>query len=319
MIKTHCRFYDDLEQVLGDRPNVHAWYTNEDKVATVDDSSIDDNKNLSDQESFVSSTEVEVIDSSSKGKTIDLYQDETEFNINSEVEKSTNGKEKRNRRDVIPKDSDFDSSDDELFYDKNKKDVSTSGSTNVSSLTGRNFDSDDADKSSDVSSDKLVSPVASVESPKKKKKLNTERKLISPIEAKDIQRRLLQTHKRQIHEKNQNCKLSGLVNSEINEKDFLMKSRESKSRMESLRHKQMMKIQDTRINLDKRRIEIDEKRYELEIDNSELNRQRIKAQTQLDEQKRLLVKLEMFKLRTSLKKENPEISEEYLDKHFPTV
>jgi hypothetical protein len=61
VIKNHCRFYEDLEQVLGDRPNVHAWYTNEDSELKHKDSSGDHEIVLSEQESFMSSNDVEVI------------------------------------------------------------------------------------------------------------------------------------------------------------------------------------------------------------------------------------------------------------------
>jgi hypothetical protein len=161
-----------------------------------------------------------------------------------------------------------------------------------------------------------VNTIPSTPSPKKKKKMETKETMVSPIVAKDIQRKLLQRHKKQIHEKNRKSKLSGLFNSDVEEKDFLLKSRESKIFYEEQRHNEMKKFQENKISIDTKRCEINEKCFKMEIDNAELNRERIKAQTKLDEQKRLLVKLEMFKLRQALKKDDPEVTDEYLDQYF---
>jgi hypothetical protein len=165
-------------------------------------------------------------------------------------------------------------------------------------------------------SNAVVATIPSTPSPKKKKKVETKETMVSPIVAKDIKRKLLQRHKKQIHEKNRKSKLSGLFNSDVEEKDLLLKSRETKMYYEKKRHEEMKKFQDNKINIDTKRCEIDEKRFKMEIDNAELNRERIKAQTKLDKQKRLLVKLEMLKLRQALKKDDPNVTDEYLDKHF---
>jgi hypothetical protein len=291
-----------LEQVLGDRPNVHAWFTNEDPGNKHQPTPPDDEMVSSEQESFMTSNEVEVIGCSNTSRSIDFGNDEIEFELGTSLR----------RKDS---DSIFDSSDDEFNL---KNSTATVARRNVSKTISSISDVTINDTNECNRQISATSDDASMESPKKKKKLETKAKLISPIQAKDIQKRLLQTHKRQIHEKGQKSKMSGFINSDLAEKDFIMKSRESKNRMESLRHQEMKKLQATRIKLDAKRCEIDEKRYQLEMDNSALNRERIRAQTQLDDQKRMLVKLEMFKLRTELKKDNPDISEEYLDRHFGT-
>ena len=48
-----------------------------------------------------------------------------------------------------------------------------------------------------------------------------------------------------------------------------------------------------------------------------IKQQHISAQTKHENSKILLLKMEMFKERQQIKKENPELSKDYLDEYFP--
>jgi hypothetical protein len=312
MIKnTVCKYYDELQPVLGDRPNVNTWFTNESTNVNFKSNEKKDKECDSSVESLFSLKSPMQEQTCSYARTQDSDSDDmiTEIVVPKKVKNKRSiengGKEKQ---------TDYNSSDsssDSIF--SRTKSPSMSTSTKHSSTISTETTSTDESLKEPIASATIVS----TGSPKKKKKIDNKKVLISPIEAKDIQRKLLQRHKKQIHEKNKNNKLIGFVKNEIEEKDFLMKSREFKSNIEKEKHMEMKRFQDTKILIEKKRCEIDEKRYRMEIDNSELNRERIIAQTKLDEQKRMLVKLEMFKLRQQLKREDPTVSEEYLNELFP--
>jgi hypothetical protein len=134
--------------------------------------------------------------------------------------------------------------------------------------------------------------------------------MITPIEAKQIQKGLLKSHKRQIHEKKKKDKLSGLTDEEVNDKNFLTECRKSKLLFEKERHSDIKKIEATKISIQKERLT-------MEKESKMLVNSQIMAQTKLDNQKAMLVKLEMYKEHLALKNSNPDISDKFLDKHFP--
>jgi hypothetical protein len=349
MVKsTICRYYDELQPVLGDRPNVNAWYTNESDDKKIKWSK-EEKSSDSSEESFMTSNE----DDKEIAELLNSNKNESSEEMIVEIIDPPRyvGTKRSALKECPQKQSDLstsDSSDDSLFNTRRpsskaaSRNISASSkadsesdkmrsSTNsdsslftsrkspskVASRHVNTYNRDFEEKNMEINTLKDAISVVSNGSPKKKKKTDSDKRLISPIEAKDIQRKLMMRHKKQIHEKNKKNKLMGFVKNEIEEKDFLMKSRETKSFFEKERHVDMKRFHDTKISIDERRCEIDERRYKMEVDNSELNKERIKAQTKLDEQKRMLVKLEMFKLRQSLKKEDPNVTDEYLDEHFP--
>ena len=55
----------------------------------------------------------------------------------------------------------------------------------------------------------------------------------------------------------------------------------------------------------------------MDRDNMAIKQQHISAQTKHENSKILLLKLQILKERQRIKKENPELSEDYLDNNFP--
>jgi hypothetical protein len=73
---TVCCFYDELQPVLGDRPNVNAWFTNESTTYKGEENNKIDISAMSDDESFMSTAEDFNNNITSYRKVIDLNEEE---------------------------------------------------------------------------------------------------------------------------------------------------------------------------------------------------------------------------------------------------
>ena len=65
------------------------------------------------------------------------------------------------------------------------------------------------------------------------------------------------------------------------------------------------------------KLKIEQLSLQMDQDNNTVKQEHISAQTKLENNKILLLRLEIFKERQRIKKENPEICEDFLDEHFP--
>jgi hypothetical protein len=90
----------------------------------------------------------------------------------------------------------------------------------------------------------------------------------------------------------------------------MMESRQKKLDFEFEKHNDLKRIESNKIRLD-------EKRLEMEHSQFVLKKQQIQFQTDYEKNRVLLQKMEMFKRREELKKTNPNITDELLDKLFP--
>ena len=123
------------------------------------------------------------------------------------------------------------------------------------------------------------------------------------MQAKKKQKQLLSTRKRSILSKSGKGKTTKLGSLDQDEKDAMAENRKTKMNFEMARHHDMKKMESEKIALDKAR-------FEMEKDNMELKKE-------LEKSKIVLLRLEMFKKRQEIKKEYTEVTEEYLDEHFP--
>jgi hypothetical protein len=89
-----------------------------------------------------------------------------------------------------------------------------------------------------------------------------------------------------------------------------MSSRQKKMEFEEEKHNDLKRIEDTKMR-------IDEKRFELEQSTFVMKKEQIKFQTDYEKNRVLLQRIELFKKREELKVQNPNITDEFLDKHFP--
>jgi hypothetical protein len=264
VLKETCRFYDDLKPILGDRPNVTAWATNEDEEE-------DD--------------EVECLD------------DESDIEVCSEDE--------------------LDSSNDEDVHNKasqNQRETATSLQIvdKATTSTSRNRDTSESSGRSDEDV-VCLSPTKQKKSKtitQGQRKVGKKKQKIAPIDAKELQKSIQRKGGKSIHKKNNDSKLSDIIEGERLEREFMMSSRQKKMEFEEEKHNDLKQIEDTKMR-------IDEKRFELEQSTFVMKKEQIKFQTDYEKNRVLLQRIELFKKREELKVQNPNITDEFLDKHFP--
>ena len=93
-------------------------------------------------------------------------------------------------------------------------------------------------------------------------------------------------------------------------RDLIVETRDAKMQFEIRRHDEMKDIEAQKLKIEKERLQMDR-------DNNVIKQDHIFAQTKLENSKIVLLRMEMFKERQRIKKENPELTEDYLDKYFP--
>ena len=91
---------------------------------------------------------------------------------------------------------------------------------------------------------------------------------------------------------------------------LIVETRDAKMKFEMRKHDELKKIEA-------QKLKIEEERLQMDRDNMAIKQQHISAQTKHENSKILLLKMEIFKERRRIKKENPELSEDYLDEYFP--
>jgi hypothetical protein len=89
-----------------------------------------------------------------------------------------------------------------------------------------------------------------------------------------------------------------------------MQVRQSKLELERERH-------DDLKNIELKKIMMEEKQLKIDCDEGSSKREQIIAQTLVEKNKALLVKMEIFKTRQAIKKVDPSITDEFLDSEFP--
>jgi hypothetical protein len=307
---TVCRWYYDLEEVLKDRPNVTPWFVNGMKDS-------DDEENYDDDESCG-------------------FETEESFRYESNIEK-------------IQKDSDvIDIRSDEGSTNINNSQVSTSSTSNkVSDTAGENARLSDTQSSSNndsmnmssVSNGSNIPSTVSVSAKAKdcRSKVATSSSAtihqISPIKAKSIQRRLYQEKKKQINSRNKKSKTIEWNDKQSTEHDFFVECRESKIKFEKEKYMYVQKVDKERLSIEqerlrieaeaavikKKQVSLDEERFKRENDESALKKEHIKAQTDLEKSRIRLNNIEVYKARMLFKKENPDISDEFLDQYFKLI
>jgi hypothetical protein len=285
VLKKHCRWYHELYPVFHDRPNVNAAYTNEDEN---DDSS---SVGLEDDESLVST-------SNSNSSDVEVV------NFNNNVSNNESGKESTATND--------NNNDFNLMNNMERHDTSLQKSNEHTS--SKNDEASGNDESVQIVP---VSPVpitpTNVESPKKKARL-------TPSQAKHIQKGLISNKKKQVRGKGR--KGTGVFwnSKEEEEREVLMECRRTKMKFEQERHEDIKKIEHDKLqDLNKReakKLSLDEERLKLESKAIEMKMKRESVLYSQERKNLMLLNMKIFKERQQMKKDDPTLTDEYLDKYF---
>ena len=94
------------------------------------------------------------------------------------------------------------------------------------------------------------------------------------------------------------------------DRDMIIETREKKMIFEKEKH-QDMKVWE------EKKIHIEVERLGMEKDTMKLKYDTMKTQNSLEKSRIVLLRLEMYKERELIKKNNPDVTDEYLDKMFP--
>jgi hypothetical protein len=177
VIDTHYRFYNELEPVLGNCPNTHAWFTNETETVKQELSPVDLVNNSSDDESFVSTNDEIDLERLKKKSIFDSDSDdlmfETDVHYNNTSVTSDNANSNGNNID-----SSFST---KISTNSDCSSFKRTKNNNVASMNTLSMTTKEGNDNSIKSTGKVDIFPESTPSPKKKKKSEHKTSLISPV------------------------------------------------------------------------------------------------------------------------------------------
>ena len=292
IVKNVCKYYFELDSVLKDRPNVKPWFTNEDDfIDEGEDEEKDNRNNMS-------------IDSVNDDDSLESLGEE--FNtFNSEIEV-----EDRVDTTVI----DPDTSGNDEYEKETRESSSTLLSTNRDrrnlSLLSDDSESISMDTATNMStSDECDTPTSSSSKKKRKGSLLGRRKL-TPIEAKSLQKSYIKKKNKSIANRKGSDIISKFTTMDEDDRQRIMETKNEKMTFERERHSDLKRFESQKLLIEKERLE-------MEKVNMLMRKDQMLVQTNLEKSRIILLKLEMLKAREGIKKEFPNVTEEYLNTTFP--
>jgi hypothetical protein len=298
VVDKHCRYYYILDPVLGQRPNVKPWFTNEDE----DDDLDNYNKESLEQDEYDNESDATL----DGNLCIDVQKEIEELTNMGKTTYTIIPSSPKKRSQVL----NLSASEDSITLVEPYDTSEVPGSGSKSCINISNSDGSTTNTSSNSGgvqnecSTKAVIPIRS------RNKVVKKKPKLSPSAAMNMQKSLLRKKKMQINSRSDQSKMSEVLSNEVKEREFLMQVRKSKLELERERH-------DDLKNIELKKIMMEEKRLKIDSDEGSLKREQIMAQTLLEKNKALLVKMEIFKTRQAIKKADPSITDEFLDKEFP--
>ena len=285
-----CKYYFELDAVLKDRPNVKPWYTNEDVSGTedndVEEEDSEGNMSISSTNDHESLTYIEqefnTYDSDTEVETTDISPGTNDIELTHEYETITN-----NSRP-------FDLSN----HSRTNFSPTSDGNRSITMMSPSN-----------TSSDEYATPTSSTPENKRKGNQLVTRNL-SPIEARTMQRNLKKKKNRTIAKKKSKCSSSKFTTMDDEDREIMVETRNARMSFDRERHSDLQLIESQKLTIEKERLQ-------MEKDNLSMRKDHVLAQTSLEKNRIVLLKLEMFKTRQGIKKEYPEVTEEYLNTNFP--
>ena len=270
IIKNVCRYYYELDPVMKNRPNVYPWYTNELKKPSKHD------------------TEVSAILLSSD-EDLDTSDDSVTSDNVGAVDTRTN-----------------------YEYELSSTSPKVTTLTNVSSPMSVTL-SDTNDSMSLISPSTASGTMSSsgdTDTTLGTKDGSSNRKKLTPVQAKKKQRRYIQEKKSLVKKRGKGHNNSNPLTVDKKSRSLIVETRNEKMDFERKKHDDLRTIEAEKLKLEKERLQMDR-------DSAAMKQVHITAQTRLENNKIVLLRLEIFKERQRIKKENKDVTKEYLDHNFP--
>ena len=294
IIKNVCKYYYELHPVLSNRPNVYPWFTNEQTQQSTNDND--------------ESTHAIAV------TTILLSSDDDDSDNGGEVVDNATGTNQIDTR------SNYE-------YEGVSLTNNTTSSTNISVSTSRlNTDEDNSSKLTSPSngSHTTISSASASDTDSTKPKRVLIPKKLTPMQAKKKQRLHIKNKKSLVKKKDKDRSLATVATN----REIMVETRNAKMLFEQTKHDELKGIEAAKLELEKERLQMEKdsmmlkheqikEQTKMEKHNMEMKEKHMKAQTSLENNKIVLLKLEIFKERQRIKKENKDVTEEYLDHHFP--
>jgi hypothetical protein len=127
---------------------------------------------------------------------------------------------------------------------------------------------------------------------------------ISPVQAKELKKNMFKERNNQINVKKRRGKAAlSATAPDTNERDFFIEQRSIKMKFDLEVHNDLKVQHHEKMKLEKLKYEMQEKEMNMRLEN--------------EKSKKILSKVEIFKARMEFKKQDPNISDEFLDQHFP--
>jgi hypothetical protein len=318
--KNVCKYYFVLEPVLKDRPNMTPAWTNHStdrKSRSHSSSGSDDeseatsyggnNCNASDNSSFCEVVQQSgarrgtVVNSNNK-RTSDNFKSVELMLENDDINRDCSYAARSNDVSVINDESNISSLSNEKIYNTNDEDSSN--------LKGKRSGRRGRKKHKSASSSTATS--------------------ISPVRAKNIQINLYKDKQKQIFSGTNKNKRSNWNTTQSDHNDYFENCRNTKLLFEKEKYDYLKQVDKKKIEIEEKRLEIEastsmlkqeqirleSKRLEIDNELSISKKEQIVMQTNLEKSKLLLNNVEIYKARLAIKKEDPTVTDEFLDKHF---
>jgi hypothetical protein len=295
-----CKYYEQLDPVMKDRPNVYPVYTNTSDVDDEDDSIVVSNH--SNEEA----------------------RDDCTINISNvaEIPITVDLSSPNNVSMVENLDSNTASTPSKQSTHLNTTEVATTSNTNntevISNLNTSSISDitvcdtpSSCDKSNQTKSTKSTSTTSNGKNGNK----------LSPIMAKNKLKSQLRDNKLQIHGESKNNNMNNAFRmTEEEDRAYMRECRKKKLDMEQKQHYDMLLETKEKRKLEQRRLEMDLKSNELKQEQMKIEKTNSKIRQQTDaivceqeKNKLLLIKMKVFQQRKELEKENPDLNDNFWD------
>jgi hypothetical protein len=145
----------------------------------------------------------------------------------------------------------------------------------------------------------------------------TTAKKISPMEAKKTQKAMVKNKKKSIAVKKRKVLSNKITGMDQDDRDLIIETRDAKMNFEREKHKDMKEIEKERLTIDKERLAMEKETIMMKKDKIVAQKEQLVAQAGVEKSRIVIMRMEMFKNRLTLKKEFPDVTDEYLATQFP--